>query len=76
MDLGAGTARRAASWAAQCAALARAYVKGVSGRVAGGAVWISWTDAPAPPHWDQMLPPRLRKTLVVKAPATWGCRNL
>ena len=33
-DLGAGTARRAASWAAQCAALARAYVKG---RVAGGA---------------------------------------
>ena len=35
-DLGAGTARRAASWAAQCAALARAYVKGVSGRVAGG----------------------------------------
>ena len=29
-------ARRAASWAAQCAALARAYVKGVSGRVAGG----------------------------------------
>ena len=29
-------AMRAASWAAQCAALARAYVKGVSGRVAGG----------------------------------------
>ena len=44
----------------------------MSGRVAGGAVWISWTDAPAPPHWDQMLPPRLRKTLVLKPPAMGG----
>ena len=44
----------------------------MSGRGAGGAVWISSMDAPAPPHWYQMLPPRLRKTLVLKPPAMGG----